>query len=473
MAEAQILDLRRRGGDEVALALESAQALIGCVLSDPTRLREVANIRPDHFAEAFHGRLWGVIVDLIEGGREPDLATIIDRIGGDAALADLGGREFLFNLWEKAPAPALARQFAENVMDAFARREGAEMLSAAARALMGSGERRASVLISEIRQSLEGLERDGSECVDELVNAEEAAEALVDALDDEAVNGRERGAMTGLRCFDRRLRGLRPGWLIVIGGRPSMAKSGLARAAAYGCAARNPDAAALFFSLEMDRRECAERALSAASFMDHEGIAYSQFGGGLSSQERATLRRLRQAMPTNVLIDDRSTIGLDDIRRRVWAVKARRPVAAVFIDYLQLMEKPAGAGRNEALVLGDITRGLKILAREAETCVVLLSQLNRSVESRDDKRPQLADLRDSGSIEQDANAVLFPFRPAYYTEREEPKDAHSSEHAAWQARLESERRRMDVIAAKVRGGAIGTDRQLYFAEFDHVEDLPE
>jgi replicative DNA helicase len=140
------------------------------------------------------------------------------------------------------------------------------------------------------------------------------------------------------------------------------------------------------------------------------------------------------------------------------------------IDYLQLMTRPAANGRNEASVLGDITRGLKTLAREAETCVILLSQLSRAVEGRDDKRPHLADLRDSGSIEQDANAVLFPYREVYYREREEPKDVTSTAHAAWVQDVEALRRRMDVIAAKVRGGAIGTDRQAYFAEFDHIED---
>lgn len=474
MAEAKILDLRPRQGEPSGtLALESAQALLGSVMADASRFREVAHIKPNHFAEAFHGRLWSIIGELIEGGGAPDISIIIDRLGDDAALPDLGGKGHLFDLWEKAANPGRARQFAESVMDAYTRRQGAAMLSEASRGLLHVGGPPAATLIGEVRQGLETLERDASAGDGVLVTAEDAFGALMDSLDHEAAHGVERGAMTGLRCFDRRLRGLRPGWLVVIGGRPSMAKSGLARAAAYGCAERNPDKAVLFFSLEMDAREVAERALSAASFADHDGLAYSQFGGGLTGPERARLRQLRAAMPRNVLIDDRSTVGLDDIRRRVWAVKARQPVAAVVIDYLQLMARPFVAGRNEALILGDVTRGLKTLAREAETCVVLLSQLNRQVESREDKRPHLADLRDSGSIEQDANAVLFPYRPAYYIEREEPKDLHSSEHRAWEERLEIERRRMDVIAAKVRGGAIGTDRQVYFAEYDHVRDVSE
>ena len=487
MAPAPLLDLRPQQPDQSVsvhtfrppathasiLALESGQAVIGCVIADPSRYRDAAHLCGEHFGEPYHGRLWTVLTDMVKSGRVPDFATVANRMSSDPYFVEMGGREFIFDLVEKSGATTLTRQHAESVLDAFTRRAGSTMLAEASKALAVDSGRSAAALIGEIRQDLETLERDASAADGVLCTAEEAAGALVDALDDEAAHGRERGAMTGLRCFDRRLRGLRPGWPIVIGGRPSMAKSGLARAAAYGCAERNPDSAVLFFSLEMDARECAERALSAASFLDRDGIPYSQFGGGLAPDERARLHRLRASMPRNVLIDDRSSVSLDDVRRRVWAVKAKRPVAAVVIDYLQLMAKPAANGRNEASVLGDISRGLKTLAREAETCVILLSQLSRGVEGRDDKRPHLADLRDSGAIEQDANAVLFPYREVYYREREQPKDVNSTAHQTWVQDVEALRRRMDVIAAKVRGGAIGTDRQSYFAEFDHIEDFRE
>jgi replicative DNA helicase len=451
------------------LGLESAQGLIGCVMADATIFREVSHVRPGQFAEPFHGRLWAVIGELISTDRTADIHTIADRLADDPAFRDLG-RDYLWNLFDKSGATTLARQHAESVVEAHTRRVGSALLAEASRSLLDAAGAPAATLIGQLRGDLERLEQDAAAVDGDLLDAHAAAVALVDALDEEAISGRERGAMTGLRCFDRRMRGLRPGWLVVIGGRPSMAKSGLMRAAAYGAAERNRDAAVLIFSLEMERREVAERALSAASHSAGDGIAYSEFGR-LQPYERSQLRSLQAAMPRNVLIDDRSTLSVDDIRRRIWAVKAKRPVAGVFIDYLQLLQRPAAAGRNDALVLAEMTRGLKTLAREAETCVVLLSQLNRQVESRDDKRPQLADLRDSGSIEQDANAVLFPYREAYYVERAEPKDVASPEHRQWQDRLELCRRRMEVIAAKVRGGAIGTDPQTYFAEFDHVEDV--
>jgi replicative DNA helicase len=450
-------------------ALDSAMGLLGIILNDPSRFREVAHVRQEHFGEPAHGRVWSAYGDLIAAGAEPDVATVTDRLRSDPLVSEIGGDAFVFNLWNKAPASHLARQYADAVLDANTRQRAGAILAEHARVIREpAGD--TSARLAAARHALERLELDASSGDSAFLTAQAACGHLLDSLDEEAATGRDRGAMTGLRCFDRRLRGLRPGWLIVIGGRPSMAKSGLMRSAAWGCARLNPQSVVVIFSLEMDAREIAERALSAASYEDGDPIAYVEFGKGLPAHERQRLRELKARAPCNIVVDDRGSVSVDDIRRRVWALKARGPVAAVFIDYLQLLARPEQQGRSEALILGDVTRALKQLAREAETCVVLLSQLNRLVEGRDDKRPQLADLRDSGSIEQDANAVLFPYRESYYVERSEPRDGGSPEHSAWQTRLELVRRRMDVICAKVRGGAIGVDRQEYFAEFDFVGD---
>jgi replicative DNA helicase len=474
---ASALDFRRRepaADPEMCGAPRSALALIGCVLAEPSRLREVAHVRPEHFAQVALAAIWRAIGDAAGAGQTPDSAGLFDAVAHLPEVAEIGGPAGLFDAFDNSGDPALARQHAARVLDAYARREGAGLCSAAARALMLQEGQSAPALIADVRRELEALERGAGEPAADLRTAAEAAGDLCEALEAEAAHGRPRGCLTGLRCFDRRLRGLRPGHLNIVGARPSMGKSGLMRAAAYGAAARSPDQAFLIFSLEMDKRECAERALSAASFVAQDPVAYVEFGRGLDADQRRSLRALRASMPANVLIDDRSSVGLDDIARRVWAVRSRQPVGAVFVDYLQLMARPpSSAGRSETLILGEITRGLKTLAKDAETCVVLLSQLNRGVESRDDKRPQLSDLRDSGSIEQDANAVLFPYREVYYLERNEPKNGHGPEHRDWVDRLEDLRRRMDVICAKNRGGAVGTDRQAYWAEFDHVEDTDQ
>ncbi|MEP6968378.1 MAG: DnaB-like helicase N-terminal domain-containing protein, partial [Pseudomonadota bacterium] len=214
-------------------------------MNDATRLREAAHIRPEHFYDGVHGYIWATIGDLINSGRAADFATLADKLASDPGVSALGGRDFLFLLWDKAPHGRMSRQFAEAVLEGHTRRSGAALLGDGAKALLDPAGRPAASLIGELRQNLERLEQDASASDVALITAEGAAGALVDALDHEAEHGRERGAMTGLRCFDRRMRGLRPGWLIVIGGRPSMAKSGLARAGAYGCAKRNLDKAVL------------------------------------------------------------------------------------------------------------------------------------------------------------------------------------------------------------------------------------
>ena len=194
-------------------------------------------------------------------------------------------------------------------------------------------------------------------------------------------------------------------------------------------------------------------------------------GDKLTPAERWILKDLTWKVPKNLIIDDSAVLTVEYVRRRVWSLKRKGPLGAIFIDYLQIMSRPNANGRNDAAVIGEMTGALKRLAREAEVCVVLLSQINRGVESRDDKRPQLSDLRESGSIEQDANAVLFPFREVYYLERAEPKPGPA--HLDWEAQVEALKRRMDVLCAKNRQGAVGTDHQEYFAEFDAVSDVRE
>nr|WP_255552798.1 DnaB-like helicase C-terminal domain-containing protein [Brevundimonas sp. BAL450] len=276
--------------------------------------------------------------------------------------------------------------------------------------------------------------------------------------------------MTGLRCFDRRLGGLHPGRLLLIGGRPSMGKTGLARAGAVGCARRNSDRTVIFYSQEMDREELDHRSLAQFSFEEGHGIPYFDMTAPdpLAPDVLDRLDRLRTRAPANLWIDDSPVLTVEYVRRRTLAMVRKRPVAAIFIDYLQIMRRPDSRNSNDAAVLGQMTAALKQLAREAKCCVVLLSQLSRKVEERENKRPNLSDLRESGAIEQDANHVLFCYRDAYYLEREGPRKGESeAEHSMRLVECEAT---MEVITAKNRGGPIGTDRQRYLAKYDVVQD---
>jgi replicative DNA helicase len=457
--------------------LDAEQAVLGAVLYDNDAWPNIEGLTAESFFDPTHRSIWQVIADRMAQGVLVEPVWVAQKLQADPGFIEMGAIAYLADLVDHALGPKQVGSFAAIVADCAARRSlihaAQEMIAAAKRQEDGD----AFSLIAEAESYLRDLAR-GSEPGDaNLVDARSAVEELLEEFEVEAEHGRPKGLMTGLRCIDRRLRGLRPGHLLIIAGRPSMGKTALARQAAYGCAERNPHHNVAFFCLEMARREISERAMSELSYRhakgDERAIPYQDMSGDkLPPLERKQLRDLAWRVPKNMKLDDTASLSVEYVRRRVWALKRRGPLAAIFIDYLQIMERPKSSGRNDAAVIGEMTSALKRLAREAEICVVLLSQINRGVESRDDKRPQLGDLRESGSIEQDANAVLFPFREVYYLERAEPKEG-STDHGKWEQDVENMRRRMDVACAKNRGGAVGSDQQEYFAEFDAISDIRE
>lgn len=453
----------RPANDTPLANVDAEYELIGAALCDNRVVSRLPHVVADHFYDATNGELWTAIRELISRGDVANPVSVVEYMGAP--------RDMLRGLAEMVieGAPAAANTFAEIIVNAARLRQCvglADQIRQAARA--GAD---AFSLISEAERDFSKMVQESAPAATNLIDARSSAHLTLDEIEREAAEGRAKGIMTGLRCFDRRMRGLRPGWLVVVAGRPSMGKTALARAAALGAAQRT-SSKVLFFALEMARRELDERTLSQLSHQDGDGIAYKDMNGDtMQPGERARLRELARTVPSNFIIDDSPVLSVDYVRRRVLSMKQRGPIGAVFIDYLQIMDRPDAKGRNEASVIGEMTKGLKQLAREAETCVVLLSQINRGVESRDDKRPQLSDLRESGAIEQDANAVLFPFREAYYLDRAEP--AEHSKRQAWEMKCAEMHRRMDVIAAKVRQGAVGTDHQVYYAEYDHIEDAVE
>lgn len=443
--------------------IEAELSLVGALLYENKLAPQLAHLHPDHFYDPLMRDAYATALMLIERGDNANPVSVVEAMGGERVLL----RPLNEAVGEACPAAAPTD--AGIIINASRLRHAigiADDIRHAARA--GAD---AFTLISEAERQFGAMVQESAPPSANLIDARSSAFVTMDELDREAAEGRAKGSMTGLRCFDRRMRGLRPGWLVVVAGRPSMGKTALMRAAALGAANRTRNLV-LFFALEMARRELDERTLSQLSHLDGDGIAYKDMNGDtLKMHERRRLRELALTVPQNLIVDDSPILSVDYVRRRVLSLKQRGPIAAVFIDYLQIMDRPKANGRNEASVIGEMTKGLKQLAREANTCIILASQINRGVEQRDDKRPQLSDLRESGAIEQDANAVLFPFRPVYYKERAEPADKNKRD--AWQMDCAEVHRDMDVIAAKVRQGAVGTDRQVYYAEFDHIEDRLE
>lgn len=451
--------------------LEAEQALVGCVLYENSTLSIIGDyLRGHHFGDAMLGWLFDQARDIIAKDQRADAITVGATAAGYEGFHNAGGVRYLADLVDHAPPPMMAADYARVVFDCALRRDLFHICETGTSEIIRERARPAFDIATDLRHALDEIEAASAPEDRSMVDAPAAAADALANMREMASKGAVRGKMTGLRCIDRRLGGLRPGALVVIGARPSMGKTALARAIAHGAAVRSPDQTFLFLGIEMGPEEMSQRELSALTYADGDGVEYQAMAkGSVTEFELMAVERAQAHVPPNLIFDDCHTLTVEDVRRKIWSLKRRRRrVAAVFIDYLQLMRRPNAQGRNEASVLAEMTMTLKQIARLTGVCVVLLSQLSRAVESRDDKRPQLTDLRESGSIEQDADAVLFPYREYYYVSRSEPTKPGGREE--WDMRCAELRTRLDVICAKQRQGPIGTDRQVYRAEYDHIED---
>jgi replicative DNA helicase len=451
-------------------SLEAEQALLGLAMMENDAIRQVKHlIGPADFHEPFHRRLWAQITDLHAADRLADPTTLHTLFADDGAFQSFGGFGYLVDLMDRAPPVSKAREYAELLAGLSLRRRLIELASEALEAAHDT-DLTAFEALSRARVAMEEAERSSAPEDATFSNAQTAGVDLVDRIATDVMEGKVKGVRCGLSCIDKRLGGLMPGSVVILAGRPGMGKTALLGNVIYGAARLNPNRLFAAFSLEMDADQLHERAFSRLTAERDVAVPYSDIAKRrLSAQDLQALSSVKGMLPANLWLRDRAGVSVEDVARAVWAIKRRGDLAAIGIDYLQLMRRPALAGRNEASAIAEMTGALKTLAREARITVILLSQLNRSVESRDDKRPQLSDLRESGSIEQDADAVLFPFREFYYLQKQEPKGGAEG-RLEWEMKCHELRRHMDVIIAKNRHGAEGSEVQDYQAEYDLIED---
>jgi replicative DNA helicase len=451
-------------------AVEAEKILLGIVLSAPTCLDSLDALTSEHFYEPLHGRLWGAVLAHHARGAFPDPALLDSEFLRDEAYRGAGGIVWLAQLAETAPGPARAPAHAAAIRE-MAQRRRLHALGERAIQQVKEGETPAADMVASIRREAEAIEQDASSADASMIDAPAAAAQAIAVMQEHAQHGRPRGLMTGLRCVDRRLNGLLPGAMLVIGGRPGMGKTALLRAILHGAAVRNPNKLFVSLGIEMGPEEMMQRELSALTQEHGQGVEYrSMASAALTPFDFQMIGDASARVPPNLILDDCPRLSVDDVRRKLWTVGRRGPVGAWGVDYLQLMQKPPAKGRNDTLVIGEMTQTLKLTARQTKSTGIVLSQLSRHVEQREDKKPQPSDLRDSGTIEQDADVILFPFRPFYYTQKAEPSRSDAGKHRDWEMRCEDERRRLDVFCAKQRGGPEGCDRQRYFAEYDFIED---
>jgi replicative DNA helicase len=294
--------------------------------------------------------------------------------------------------------------------------------------------------------------------------------------------GNLTGLATGLEGLDRLLGGLHSGELIVLAGRPAMGKSALAaniaisaaRARADGAGPAPAGAVVGFFSLEMSDDQVMNRILAERANVPSHRVRQGQ----LSSAEFERFLSAGLEPAATLFIDETPSLSISSLRTRARRLKRAHGLGLVVVDYLQLVE---GSTKRDGRVqeISEITRGLKTLAKELDVPVLALSQLSRAVEQRDDKRPQLADLRESGSIEQDADVVMFIYRDEYYLTRSEPScraeesdDRFNARHEAWQRLVEQHRGKAEVIVAKHRHGPTGTVNLTFDGALTRFSDNP-
>ncbi len=433
--------------------IEAEQALLGAILINNAAYGPVSSIvRREHFSDQVHQRLYEICQDLITQGRVANPLTLKDRLPADLNVGGLSGLQYLSRLSAEACTVINAPDYAQVVRDSWAAREVCKVSEEAASFLAspsGDPKHAITVLLSEL--DMIRAELDHQRQSRQPIGA--CASGVLERIDAIQAGTMPIGASTGLADLDRSIGGLQPGRLVVVAGRPGMGKTIVGANIARAVAAKG-DGCALF-SLEMPSEEIGSRIMSDQAFHPHFVVSSKQiYEGRLNAQEKQRVERAAEQLAALPLIIDASpslTVSEIAARCRTGADELRRRGAelrVVVIDYLKFVKSSERYRGQRVYEVGEITAGLKALAKDMGICVVLLAQLNRAVEQRADRRPELSDLRESGDIEADADIVLLLFREAYYL-----KDKTDPES---QAKLSAVEDQIDIIVAKCRMGSPGT-----------------
>jgi replicative DNA helicase len=474
--------------------VEAEAALLGALMIDNRLVEDVQlKLRPDHFFEPLHGRIYESILRMTDANRVANPVTLKPLFDGDESMKEVGGPGYLAQLTGSGAAVIGARDFAQQIYDL-----------ALLRALVGVGRDlvEGALDTSEDVAPLAQIERAETELykVAEEGGAEgkavSFAEATKEALQmaERALNsgGHLSGMTTGLESLNTKIGGLHKSDLIIVAGRPGMGKSSLGTNIAFAAAqrfvrdqedgiepAKSAGAPVALFSLEMSADQLATRVLAEQSGISSENLRM----GKISQQEFRQLARAAaelQSLP--LYIDDTPGLTIAALRTRARRLKRQKGIGLIVVDYLQLLQGTGKGGSNENRVqeISEISRGMKQLAKELDVPVIALSQLSRAVEQREDKRPQLSDLRESGSIEQDADIVLFIYREDYYVAAREPKAPKDDDdikiveaYQQWQQDMGRVYGMAEVIVAKQRHGSTGKVRLKFDSRITKFSDAAD
>ena len=460
--------------------IEVEQALLGAILVDNRAIERVSSIlKAEDFYDPLHQRIYEVMLTSSErGGMVLTPLTLHAAMKADPGLMEVGGHAYLAGLVQAAPAMPNVRDFASILHDLGVRRTligiGEDIVNTAYEA---PHDKPPKAQIEEAEKALYRVSESSKYGSGPIDFAESLRRTVALAEKAQARGGRISGLITGFSDIDSLLGGLQPSDLIILAGRPGMGKSSLATNMAFHTArayVQDVEAGAevprgapvLLFSLEMAAQQLSARILSEQTEIEMWKIRNGKFSEHEWEKFVLTMQDL-SSLP--LYIDDTGGISIAQIAARARRMKREKNIGCVMIDHIQLV---AGSGRPENRVqeITEISKSLKVLAKELDVPVVALSQLSRGVDARDDKRPVLSDLRESGSIEQDADVVMFIYREEYYLKSREP-DPGTPDHAKWLEKCERAHRRAELLVEKHRHGATNKIELFFDDRFTRFSNL--
>lgn len=473
--------------------IEAEAAFLGAVLIDNRVLEELPSpIRPEHFFEPVHQRVFERILTLLDRSAVVTPVTLKPYFEADEALKELGGITYLARLTADGQGLLAPRELAEQIYDLALLRE---LVSVGRNLVEGALDTSDSVAPMKQIEEAEAALFKVAEGAGGQNEAESFSVATRKALGmiETAINsgGHISGKTTGLTSINEKVGGLHDSDLIILAGRPGMGKTSLATNIAYNCANRfledttihgieadkSVGAPVAFFSLEMSADQLATRILSEQAGISSEALRMGKISREDFQQLSFASQRLAE-LP--LFIDDTPALTIAALRTRARRLKRKHDIGLIVVDYLQLLQGSGRANDNRVNEISEISRGLKTLAKEIEVPVIALSQLSRAVEQREDKTPMLSDLRESGSIEQDADMVWFVYREDYYVASKEPKRPVETDdqkvheaYSAWMAQMEQVFGLAELVIAKQRHGSTGKVRMKFEARITKFSDLDE
>ena len=460
----------------IPINVGAEQSLLGAILSNNLALEKVEDfLEPKHFSSKINSIIFDTLKRFITNNQIADITTIKVFLENNEDFVANGGMKYLLEIAENSVSIINAKQYGELIYDLYLRRElidvGTELVN---KSYSDFQEENSNSIIEKVELDLFNLTNDGEKqkgpkiFTDVLSDTLDYAEKAFKKSSDVAV------LKTALSDLDKKIGGLHKSDLIIIAGRPSMGKTAFATNIASNICMDKLNLKkknnVLFFSLEMSSEQLATRLLSEMSKIPSEKIRT----GNISKMDFENLLKNSEKIKNlSLFIDDSPALTLSAIRSRSRRLKRKDGLDLIIIDYLQLISSESrNLNDNRVKEISEITRGLKAIAKEFNIPVIALSQLSRKVEDREEKRPQLADLRESGSIEQDADLVVFLYREEYYLARTEPPEG-TEKHITWTDKMEKIHNIAEIIVAKNRHGPISRVKLHFNASNTKFSDLAE